>query len=133
MFVNNGVTSTRNVQNLKDHRLIRAPDLTFDVGFSYKKELIPGWMTELAADAYRSTKYDTSGDFNPGGIQPSFWRLNASLHFRTDNFDFGVIGRNLTNSYPLVASNALSGGSVNQLSAYFQRPREIALTAGYHF
>ena len=121
-------------QNLADQALVRAPDVTLDVGGDYQTRLIPGWTTDLAIDGDYTSSYQTAGDSNPGGIQSSFWKLNAAVHFTSEalHCEFSVIGRNLTNAYYLLTSNSLDAGLPTQFDGFFNRPREVIIQAEYH-
>jgi outer membrane receptor protein involved in Fe transport len=123
------------VQNLSGHPLLRAPDLSFDLGADYKYEFVPGWTTSLAADAAYTSSYESAGDSNPGGIQPAFWKVNASIHMTTKDghYDFALIGKDLTNSYYLLTSNGTPGGPVYELNGFFNRPREVLIQASYRY
>ena len=123
------------LQNLSGKPLVRAPNVTFDVGGEYQAKWIRGWTTDLAVDGAYTSSYQTAGDSNPGGIQGVFWKLNAAMHFISDDshYEFSVIGRNLTNSYYLLTSNGLDAGLPTQFDGFFNRPREVILEAQYHF
>ena len=105
------------------------------MGGDYKFKLFRGWTTDLAVDGDYTSSYQTAGDYNPGGVQPSFWKLNAAMHLISDDshYEFSVIGRDLTNSYYMLTSNGLDGGLPTQLDGYFNRPREIIIQAQYHY
>jgi iron complex outermembrane receptor protein len=122
-------------QNLSGKPLVRAPNVTLDVGGDYQAKLIRGWTTDLAVDGAYTSSYQTAGDSNPGGIQGVFWKVNAALHLTSDDshYVFSFIGRNLTNSYYMLTSNGLDGGTQNQFDGFFNRPREWILEAEYHF
>jgi iron complex outermembrane receptor protein len=123
------------VQNLAGQSLLRAPDVTFDLGGDYRALFAHGWTADMSVDGYYTSHYETAGDENPGGVQPSFWRLNAAVHLTPPNqhFEFSVIGRDLTNSYYLLASNGAAGGSPWELAGYFNRPREVLIQAEYRY
>ena len=122
-------------QNLSGKPLVRAPNVTFDVGGEYDAKWVPGWTTGLAVDGAYTSSYQTAGDSNPGGIQGVFWKLNVAVHFTSDDshYEFSVVGRNLTNSYYMLTSNGLDGGTQNQFDGFFNRPREVILEGQYHF
>ena len=130
-----GCNLTNSTQNLAGQPLVRAPNITYDLAGDYRFKLIPGWTTDLSLDGAYSSSYQTAGDSNPGGIQPSFWRLNAAVHLISDDshYEFSFIGRDLTNSYYMLASNGAPGGLPTQLDAFFNRPRELILEGRYHF
>jgi iron complex outermembrane recepter protein len=122
-------------QNLSGQALVRAPNVTLDVGGEYQAHWIPGWTTDLAVDGAYTSSYQTAGDSNPGGIQPSFWKLNAAVHFTSEalHCEFSVIGRNLTNAYYLLTSNGLDAGLPTEFDGFFNRPREVIIQGEYHF
>jgi len=122
-------------QNLSGSALVRAPDVTLDLGGEYQAKWIAGWTTDVSIDGAYTSSYQTAGDSNPGGIQSSFWKLNAAVHFISDDshYDFAVIGRNLTNAYYLLTSNGLDAGLPTQFDGFFNRPRELILQGQYHF
>ena len=124
-----------NLQNLSGQPLLRAPNVTLDVGGEYRVNWIRGWTTALATDAAYTTSYQTAGDYNPGGIQGVFWKVNAAVHFTSEDshYEFAFIGRNLTNAYYLLTSNGLDAALPTQLDGYFNRPRELILEGEYHF
>ncbi len=122
------------LQNLSGQALVRAPDVTLDLGGNYQTRVIPGWNTELSVDGAYTSSYQTAGDSNPGGIQSRFWKLNAAMHFTSDvlHCEFSVIGRNLTNEYYLLTSNGLDAGLPTEFDGFFNRPREVIIQAEYH-
>jgi len=122
-------------QNLTGDPLIRAPNVTLDVGADYHDKWIPGWTTDFSIDGDYTSSYETSGDYNPGGLQSSFWKLNAAVHFTSDDshYEFSFIGRNLTNVYYLLTSNGLDAALPTQDDGFFNRPRELIVQAEYHF
>lgn len=122
--------------NLSGSPLLRAPDLTTDIGVEYKTELMTGWDLDMTVDGAYSSSYQTATDEDPLAAQSAFWRLNASMHILSDDshYEFSVIGRDLTNSYYMVTAVGWSG-STNpyQFTGFFNRPREVVLEAAYHF
>lgn len=123
------------VQSLAGQPLNLAPNFTIDVGGDYRVHFASGWMADLTLDGSHTSSYQTAGDNNPGGIQPAFWRLNAALHVGPEkgNYDFALIGRDLTNSYYLVSTTSQTAGGPEQFDGIFARPREIVLQAAYHY
>jgi iron complex outermembrane receptor protein len=120
-------------QNLAGFPLNRAPNLTYNLGADYKAKLVPGWTTDMSLDGAYTSSYQTDSDYAPGGVQDSFWRLNAAVHMVSDNghFDLAVIGRNLTNSYYMIYSTTDPVGANTQYIGLFNRPREVILQAEY--
>ena len=126
---------SNHVQSLGGQPLILAPDLTFDIGGDYRVNFAPGWTADLTMDGAYTSSYQTASDNNPGGTQSAFWRLNAALHVRPDkgNYEFAVIGRDLTNSYYLISTTSQTAGNAGQFDGLFARPREVILQATYHY
>lgn len=123
------------VQNLTGERLIRAPNLTFSIGADYEAELGGGWIMGLNGNAAYSGEYQTAADNAPSGVQDSFWRLNASVHLTPpgEHFRLSLIGRNLTDTYYLIATSNTPAGTANEFIGTFNRPREIAVQVEYKF
>jgi outer membrane receptor protein involved in Fe transport len=132
--ITNAVTKA-SYQNLSGKPLVRAPNVTLDVGSEYQAKWVRGWMTDLTVDGSYTTEYQTAGDYNPGGIQPGFWKVNAAVHFTSDDshYDLALIGRNLTNVFYLLTSNGLDAGLPTSDDGFFNRPREVIIQAEYHF
>jgi len=123
------------VQNLAGKPLPRAPKVTYDLGSDYKVGLAAGWMADLSVDGAFTSSYEAGSTNPPGGIQTAFWRLDSALSFicPDGNLIFSVIGRDLTNSYYLITSDAYPLGANNDYFGFFARPREVILQAEYHF
>lgn len=128
-----GCVSAR--QDLTGAQLTRAPDLTATVGLDYERPFSNGWTADFALSASYSDSYQSASDNDPGGLQESFWRLNAALHLTPpeDRLRFSIIGRNLTDSYYLMSTSARPVGGPNEYIGVFNRPREIVLQAQYRF
>jgi iron complex outermembrane recepter protein len=122
-------------QDLTGTAPVRAPNLTFNLGADYKRNLAAGWTADFSIDGTHTSSYQTATDNAPGGMQDGFWRLNAAVHLMTasEKFRISLIGRNLNNSYTMIVSTNLPGGTPDEFIATFDRPREIALQAEYRF
>lgn len=122
-------------QDLTGTQLIRAPDLTASFTAEYNTPLWTGWQADWSVGANYSDSYQSASDNDPGGMQDSFWRLNAAVHFGPEDgrLRFSVIGRNLTDEYYLVSTSARPIGGPNEYIGIFNRPREIALELRYQF
>jgi iron complex outermembrane receptor protein len=123
------------VQSLGGQPLILAPDITFDLGGDYRMNFAAGWTADLTMDGAYTSSYQTASDNNPGGTQSAFWRLNAAVHVRPENgnYEFAIIGRDLTNSYYLISTTSQTAGNPGQFDGLFARPREVILEATYHY
>jgi iron complex outermembrane receptor protein len=123
-------------QDLSGKRLIRAPKLTYSFGGTYSPELVADWKTELSASASYSSKYSASTDNAPGGLQKSYWVVNAALKVgpADGGYEFALIGRNLTNSYyKMQAFSWTAAGNPNQFVGFWNRPREVAVQGTVRF
>lgn len=122
-------------QDLSGARLNRAPKFTLNVGAEYEAELGTGWKADFAIDGTYTSSYQSAADNAPGGVQPSFWRLNAAVHLmpESEQFRLSVIGRNLTNSYYLITTSSRPAGGPTEYIGVFNRPREVVLQAEYRF
>lgn len=75
-------------------------------------------------------------DNAPGGVQKSYWLLNAALKAGPDDgsYELAVIGRNLTNSYyKLQAFAWTAAGNPDQYVAFWNRPREVVIQGTVRF
>jgi iron complex outermembrane receptor protein len=127
---------TGGVQDLAGKTLLRAPRLTYSLGADYEPHLLPEWSTKLSAQASYSSSYQAATDYAPGGLQKSYWLLNAAVRVGPDSgrYELALIGRNLTDSYYMLNVNGWSGSSnPNQYVGFFNRPREVVLQATMRF
>ena len=124
------------VQSLAGRALLRAPELTYSLGFDYKPQFVSGWATTLSVLASHSDAYQAATDYAPGGFQEAFWLVNAALRVGPDDgaYEVALIGRNLSDSYYMLNVNGWSGSSnPNQFVGFFNRPREVVLQATVRF
>ena len=123
------------VQDLSGKPLQRAPDLTFTLGTNYTMQLGSGWEVDLSLDGSHSASYQSSSVYAPGAVQPDYWRLNAGVSVTTASrdFEFALIGRNLTDSYYLITADPKPLGGNDEFVGVFNRPREVVLQATYRF
>jgi outer membrane receptor protein involved in Fe transport len=124
-------------QDLSGRALNRAPKVTFKLGGDYKADIAPGWIADLSLSGTYTGSYESAPNYGPGGYQPSYWLLNAAVHFGPESgqYRISVIGRNLTNSYYKMSIFEQSGADnpTQQYAGVFNRPREIVVQAGYNF
>lgn len=123
------------VQDLAGKPLLRAPNVTFNLGGRYELPLWWSWAADLSLEGAYSGSYATEEDQDPLTNQGAFWRLNAAVRFhRSDNaWELAVIGRDLTNSYYIVEQNPKTFGGLHEYYAQMNRPREVIVQVGYHF
>jgi outer membrane receptor protein involved in Fe transport len=123
-------------QDLSDKALLRAPKFTFKLGADYDMSVGRDWDAKFSVSATHSSSYQTATDYSPGGVQDAYWLLDAAVHVGPQDrrYEFAVIGRNLTNSYYLLSTVGWSGSLVqNQYVGFFNRPREVAVQATFHW
>jgi outer membrane receptor protein involved in Fe transport len=122
-------------QDLSGKPLNRAPNVTFKLGADYKADLAPGWLADLSISGAYTSSYQAHTQYAPGGVQPSYWLLNAAVHISPENekYRLSLIGRNLTNSYPKVYVSQQALGAPTQYFGIFNRPRELLIEASYRF
>ena len=94
-------------QDLKGKPLVRAPRWTGNAGFNYETSVGSGFKIGLSGNVTYSDAYFTDTADTPGGKQPSYTLLDASLRFGADDdsWEVAFIGRNLTNEYYFVRSS----------------------------
>jgi outer membrane receptor protein involved in Fe transport len=123
-------------QSLSGDRLIRAPNLTYTIGADYSPQLVSGLKTTFSASGEYTSEYQTATDNAPGGVQDPYWLLNAAVKVGPENgsYELALIGRNLTNSYYKLQSYGwTAAGNVNQYTAFWNRPREVAIQGTMRF
>jgi iron complex outermembrane recepter protein len=121
-------------QDLAGKSLVRAPNVAFDLGGRYEMNLTSTWSAGLSIDGAYSSAYQVDETQDPETIQDAFWRLNAALHIHpmSKQYEFSIIGRNLTNSYYMLTANGIPL-SPDRYEAGFARPREVLLQAEVNF
>ncbi len=123
-------------QNLAGVHLIRAPELTLNIGGDWEPRLFDGWLTRFSASANYSDDYQATTDNAPGGVQDSFWLINAGITVGPEDgqWEIALLGRNLTDEYYMLQSFAwTAAGNPDQYTAFWNRPMEIALQGTYRF
>jgi outer membrane receptor protein involved in Fe transport len=123
------------VQDLSGKQLVRAPNVTFDLGADYRLHLGSNWVADLSMDGARTSSYPTAETEDPLQEQPGFWRLNAALHVHpvSDKYEIAIIGRDLTNSFYAISTSDRTLGGPYNYAGWFARPREVVAQVEYHF
>lgn len=130
-------------QELSGQPLVRAPEWGATMGASYEIEDQTDNKITLAVDANYSSKFFTDSVNTPQAVQPSYWLLDASVHFELrSGLEFSLIGHNLTNTYYFSRNSAVPLGSgpsgvaasfVGDQIAAVSRGRELIVKIGYNF
>ena len=75
-------------------------------------------------------------DNAPGGLQDSFWIVNAGIKIgpADGRYEFAFLGRNLLDEYFMTQAFAWTAASnPEQYTAFWNRPRELVLQGTYRF
>jgi len=126
-----GCVSAR--QDLSGFALSRAPEFVASGGFNYEGDLSGAWRFGLSGEAKYSSSFRTQDDGTPWAVQGDFVKINAGVRVFTENMEFALLGRNLTNEYTVSISNTKTAGQRGELWGVIDRPREVALQATYRF
>lgn len=121
------------VQNLSGQPLSRAPLWNAFLGASYDHPLSGDMTLSLSADARYSSGYFITVNNNPYGKQGDYTTVNASARLEKADWEFAIIGKNLTNELYAVLGGDKPLGPRGQVWASLGRPREIVLQVTRHF
>jgi iron complex outermembrane recepter protein len=126
--------------DLSGEELMRAPEFSANVGFSYERTIMNGnLLLGIGGDVSYSDSYDNMQQRKQGTRQPSYSKVNASVSVSSadDSWTVALIGRNLTDeilrgigqNVPLTGSgtgtvDAVPSDSFNLMA---ERGREIVL------
>lgn len=120
--------SCTSTQDLSGERVIQAPDVGANVGFTYDMAIAGDYRLTLGSTASYKSKYNTVIQNVPAAEQKAFWLLAASLKLSAENggWDVSLIGKNLTNEFYVVtgAEDPLGTGEVY---GNVNNPRQIIL------
>ena len=132
-------------QDLSDAQLVRAPDWSGNIGFSYEKP-VGSLKFGLTGNMTFSSGFFTDAANKPGGRQDAYQLIDATLRIGDldDRWELALIGKNLTNKYYYTRSldNPLSGAGTggpaanavtSDTASITARPREIMLRATIRF
>jgi outer membrane receptor protein involved in Fe transport len=126
------------LQDLSGKPLIDAPRWTGTLGFDLDRPIRGGLVLGVSAAASYSSSYSVSPLNHPLDVQPSYTRLDAAIHLRSENrrTQLALIGRNLTNRFvvSLAADTPLTGsppggatGTLADQTALMLPPRTVEL------
>ncbi|MET0545424.1 MAG: TonB-dependent receptor [Caulobacterales bacterium] len=89
------------LQDLSNTDLIRAPEWTGNIGFTYETPIMTGLVLGLSGDATHSGSYLTDATSKAAGRSPSYTLLDATVRLATEDerWEVAFIGKNLSNEY----------------------------------
>jgi len=132
-------------QDLSGAQLVRAPDWSGNLGFSYDTP-IGGLKLGVTGNMTFTSGFFTDAANKPGGRQDAYQLFDATLRIGDldDRWELALIGKNLTNKYYYTRSldNPLSGAGTggpaasavtSDTASIVARPREIMLRATIRF
>jgi len=127
----------------------KAPEFAARAGFTYDLPIgSSGGRLSFNGDAAYTSEYNFTDTLRPDGIQDDYVKFDASIayHAPDDRWSLAVIGRNLTNELVVTAANDIpftgglaqgtgtaGPGTVADMSAFVDNPREIFVEASFRF
>ena len=116
------------IRSVNGNELIRAPKSTFNIGGSYRHDLLGGDLT-LNANAFFSAKY--FAELGNRVVQPHYEIVNASATWRAPDKHYyvTVFGENLTNQIYAVGHLIATYSDATQAA----KPRWFGVTVGVDF
>jgi iron complex outermembrane receptor protein len=141
MGCNFGTPNASGIFSLQDRsgqRMIRSPKWVANAGISYGTEFATGTKFSFSTDLSYTSSYDTDATGNPGGIQKGYALVDATAMIEdgSGDWEFALIGQNLTNRYYVTRTTAVTGsgtapggatGTRADTQGYVSRGREIKL------
>lgn len=122
----------------QDHagrELLYAPELAVSVGLNYSTKISGDWSLNSGLTAYHSDAYLFDAFYAPASdVQDSYTKVNANLTFGyQDNWEFSLIGNNLTNEYTVGGGGAAPLLPNGHVVAVVSRGRQITLQAEWSY
>jgi outer membrane receptor protein involved in Fe transport len=120
-------------QDLSGTTLANAPKFTGSMGFEFTQPLGANWLATLSGETIYTDSYRTAANGEPRAVQPSFWRLRAraSISSADGQWDFSVIGRNLTDKIWDIGGARPGAITPSDQGGGGARPRSILFQATY--
>ncbi len=121
------------VQNLSGQPLSRAPLWSVLMGASYDTEVYNDWRINLNVSGRYSTGYYIGTNNNPYGWQGDYETVDASVKYYDPQWEFALIGRNLSNTIYATNGGDKPLGARGDVIAGIGRPREVVFQITRHF
>jgi len=131
-------------QDLAGDDLVRAPELTANLGALYDFSVGESFEASLGVNASYSSEFEATVENDARGRHDSYWLLNATFSLRSNDgrWEAALIGRNLTEELirPNTFSSPLTGARTgtsdpvpSDLFGVVGSPREVAVELRYNF
>ena len=83
-------------QDLKGRTLPNSPDYSGTIFFDYNRPVSDNYEFFLSSDLNFTDSFATAGDLDPIDSQEAFEKIDVRLGFRSDNWEFMIFGKNIT-------------------------------------
>jgi iron complex outermembrane receptor protein len=124
----------------------KAPELSARAGFTYEHQLGgTSGSISFIGDVTFMDDYNFTDTLRPDGVQDSYSKVDAAIRYNApeDKWHLALIGRNLTDELVVTAANDIpftggtgtgtATGTVSDMSAFVDNPREIFIELGMRF
>ncbi|MBB4613027.1 TonB-dependent receptor [Novosphingobium taihuense] len=134
-----------NGQNYSGRTPPKAPHFAGRAGFTYEAPIGETMSLRMNGDVSYTSKYNFTDALRPDAFQKGFAKVDASVSLsgKDDLWTVSVIGRNLTNRLVVTAANDIpfvggtgtgtTSGTLADMSAFVDNPREIFVEVGFKF
>jgi len=112
-------------QDLSGKQLPRAPELVASLGVFYTRPVGDDLDLNINGNVRYNSDYNYVETNNPVGHQDAFATVDLSASLVSSVWEFGVVGRNLTNEYYGMSGIDQPRGRNGQVFAVAARPREV--------
>jgi outer membrane receptor protein involved in Fe transport len=121
------------VQSLTGQPLSRAPEWTTQAGINFEQPISDSWKFGFSGDVRHTSGYYISTNNSPFSWQKGFTVFDLSARIHSDDWEFAVIGKNLSNQIYGVVGNDKPLGQRGMVSGNIGRPREVSVQVTRHF
>lgn len=122
-------------QDLGGETLLFAPEWSGALSINHMLPLDNGMMIQSTLDLNYSDEYFSALDLDPSTKHDSYVKVNARIALMDDEagWTLAILGKNLTNEETNLWKNDVTLTDSNSYFGVPQRPRSIAIQAGYKF
>ncbi|BEU99385.1 TonB-dependent receptor [Novosphingobium olei] len=134
-----------NAQDYSGRTPPKAPHFAGRAGFTYETPVGGDMSLRLNGDVGYTSKYNFTDALRPDAVQKGYAKVDASISLSGKDglWTASLIGRNLTNKLVVTAANDIpfaggtgtgtASGTVADMSAFVDNPREIFVEVGFKF